>query len=73
MRRFHLHRMKDETGKSGVGIVAEGLVFTDGTTILRWMSATPSTLIFASQEQMEKILIAELSLERIFISFLTIK
>lgn len=55
MRRFHLHRMKDETGKSGIGIVAEGLVFTDGTAVLRWMSATPSTLIFASQEQMEKI------------------
>lgn len=47
--------MKDETGKSGIGIVAEGLVFTDGTAVLRWMSATPSTLIFASQEQMEKI------------------
>jgi len=55
VRRFHLHRMKDDTGKSGIGIVAEGLVFTDGTTVLRWMSATPSTLIFASQEQMEKI------------------
>ena len=55
MRRFHLHRMKDESGKSGIGIVAEGLVFTDGTAVLRWMSATPSTLIFASQEQMEKI------------------
>jgi hypothetical protein len=55
VRRFHLHRMKDETGKSGIGIVAEGLVFTDGTAVLRWMSATPSTLIFASQEQMEKI------------------
>ena len=47
--------MEDETGKSGVGIVAEGVVYTDGTTVLRWMSATPSTLIFSSQEQMEKI------------------
>ena len=46
MRRFHLHRMLDETGTSGKGIVAEGVVFTDGTCILRWLSPTPSTIVY---------------------------
>lgn len=37
MRRFELHRDTDVTGVSGVGIVAEGVAFTDGTTVVRWV------------------------------------
>lgn len=36
MRRFHLVRDVDVTGLSGTGTVAEGVEFTDGTTVVRW-------------------------------------
>ena len=55
MRRFHLHRLQDVTGVSGVGIVAEGCVFTDGSVALRWTSSTPSTVIYSSLEHLEKV------------------
>ena len=55
MRRFLLHRTKDETGFSGVGIVAEGVQFKDGTVCLRWRGTTPSTVVYNSIEDMEKV------------------
>lgn len=55
MRRFHLHRVQDETGTSGKGIVAEGCRFTDGSVCLRWNSTTPSFVIYNSMEDMEKV------------------
>lgn len=36
MRPFHLYRRRDETGVSGTGIVAEGVMFGDGTVSMRW-------------------------------------
>ncbi|QCX81204.1 hypothetical protein C9F11_38105 [Streptomyces sp. YIM 121038] len=54
-RRFHLVRDVDETGTSGVGIVVEGLEFTDGTVALRWLTATTSTAIYASMADVETI------------------
>jgi len=35
VRRFFLDRMEDETGVSGSGLVAEGVVFWDGTVAMR--------------------------------------
>lgn len=37
MRRFILVRTKDLTGVSGIGVVAEGTVFTDGLSVIRWL------------------------------------
>jgi len=34
--RFFLNRTEDETGISGAGRVAEGVVFSDGRVALRW-------------------------------------
>lgn len=48
MYRFVLDRLLDETGVSGTGTVAEGVVFTDGTVALRWLSGTASTAVYAS-------------------------
>lgn len=48
IRRFKLKRNEDASGVSGVGIVAEGVRFSDGTTILKWTSETPCTSIFRS-------------------------
>jgi hypothetical protein len=37
VRRFLLVREKDLTGVSGIGIVAEGAVFSNGLSIIRWL------------------------------------
>jgi hypothetical protein len=36
-RRFLLNRVQDVTGLSGTGIVAEGIEFSDGTAVVRWL------------------------------------
>lgn len=46
MRRFELHRHEDASGVSGTGVVAEGVVFTDGTAALRWRSEQRSTAVY---------------------------
>lgn len=46
MRIFHLVRTVDETGVSGTGIVAEGVVFTDGRVALRWKGEHASTVVW---------------------------
>lgn len=46
MRRFHLIRDEDPTGVSGTGFVAEGLEFNDGTAVVRWRTAWPTSIVF---------------------------
>lgn len=57
MRMFELHRDEDEGRVSGVGIVAQGVVFEDGTTVLRWTTphAPRSTAVYQSLEDCESI------------------
>lgn len=45
-RIFRLRRLADYSGVSGIGQIAEGVVFSDGTVVLRWRSAHPTTTIF---------------------------
>jgi hypothetical protein len=47
MEKFWLWRRKDKGGVSGTGLVAEGVQFTDGTTVLRWRTPTPGTVLYA--------------------------
>lgn len=54
-RLFELHRDEDETGVSGTGVVAEGVVFADGSVALRWKTETASTTIFDDVDQMLKV------------------
>lgn len=42
-RVFILQRHLDPSGVSGVGPVAEGVEWSDGTVSLRWKGETPST------------------------------
>jgi hypothetical protein len=49
---FALHRHEDETGVSGTGVIADGVVFPDGKVALRWRTATASTTFFDSVEDM---------------------
>ena len=48
MRNFLLIRMKDISGCSGTGIVAEGVVFSDGSAILKWLRKPYSLGIYKS-------------------------
>lgn len=49
MRRFVLYRELDISGVSGTGIVAEGVVFSDGSVALRWTTnGVHSTVIHES-------------------------
>jgi hypothetical protein len=54
-KRFELHRLEDETGISGVGHVADGIEFADGTCALRWRSENKSTAVYASRADVEAI------------------
>ena len=46
MRRFVLSRSEDLTGVSGVGDVAEGVMFSDGTAVLRWTVPPAQSTVF---------------------------
>jgi hypothetical protein len=45
-RRFKLVRDVDVTGVSGTGIVAEGVQFSDGKCVVRWLSAHAATVVW---------------------------
>jgi hypothetical protein len=45
-RMFAIIRDVDTTGRSGTGLVAEGVIFSDGTTVIRWTSELSSTTVF---------------------------
>lgn len=54
-RIFKVMRDTDVTGVSGAGHVADGVVFGDGTTVLRWRSEHRSTAVYSSYEDMVTI------------------
>jgi len=56
MRTFTLERDEDETGISGTGKVAEGVVFTDGVVVIRWVVGEHrSTVVWESLAAVEAI------------------
>ena len=50
-RTFDLIRLSDVSGISGTGIVAEGCVFSDGTTALRWLTEHRSSVLYESARE----------------------
>lgn len=46
MRRFELVRHADPSGVSGTGVVANGIQFTDGVVVLRWICSRPATSVW---------------------------
>jgi hypothetical protein len=55
MRRFRIDREVDPTGVSGTGCVAQGIVFSDGTTVVRWLGKTATTTVHDCIESVEAI------------------
>lgn len=48
MRRFQLNRLKDVSGVSGTGIVAEGVQFSDGRVAVSWVTEFRSFVFWES-------------------------
>lgn len=55
MRRFKVKRVEDESGVSGVGIVAEGVEFDDGTVAMRWLSNKASITFFLNIKHLKDL------------------
>jgi hypothetical protein len=54
-RIFILRRTEDISGTSGVGVVAQGVVFGDGSCALRWMTKWRSWAVYESLAELEAI------------------
>ncbi len=52
MKNFLLVRNEDETGVSGVGIVAEGVVLPSGKAIIEWLVSPYSIGVYGSIEEL---------------------
>lgn len=55
VKLLHLERDEDVSGVSGVGIVAYGAMFPDGSVVLRWDTRVRSTVMYDSLEDLEAI------------------
>lgn len=55
MKRFYLNRIKDFSGNSGTGRVADGVLWPDGTVTIRWRGSRPSTVNWGCIEDAEFI------------------
>lgn len=52
---FEVYREKDYKNISGIGHVMDGVVFPDGTTVIRWRKKYGSTSIFKSFSQFKRV------------------
>ena len=52
LKAFVLFRNKDISGVSGIGVVAEGVLFSNGKVALEWFGEHASTNIYDSLEDM---------------------
>lgn len=55
IKRFYLNREVDESGVSGTGIVAVGVVFPSGQVVLHWVSKRTSAKSLGIYEDMEDL------------------
>lgn len=55
MRRFVLVRDEDETGISGTGLVAFGVMFPDRVAVTRWNSDVAQTCVWQTMEEVEAV------------------
>lgn len=55
MKTFYLLRHEDIHGKSGVGVVAEGVIFDNGMSAMTWLSPIPTVTAFRSFPDIKKL------------------
>lgn len=55
IERFWLDRVEDESGISGIGRVAEGVIFSTGHCVLNWLTLNRSLAIYDNIKVVEAI------------------
>lgn len=55
MRHFVLYRREDETGVSGTGVVAEGVMFDSGLIAVSWLTERTSIAVYRSMDDVRAI------------------
>jgi hypothetical protein len=55
IKEFYLSRINDESGVSGTGIVARGVILPSGHCCLEWLTFTSSIAIYKSVQDLEAI------------------
>ena len=55
MRKFRLKRNEDFSGISGTGYVTEGVIWSDGTVAMRWLTDVSSHCYYNSIDDVIKI------------------
>lgn len=55
MKLFELRRVEDESGVSGTGTVAQGIIFDSGVCALTWLTEHTSVAIYESIEKVRLI------------------
>lgn len=55
MRIFYLDRHEDISGVSGTGRVAEGIEFSDGTCVFKWLTQVNSLAYHHSLENVQEV------------------
>ena len=55
MKQFWLGRKEDVSGTSGTGVVAEGVVFSNGWCALHWLTKYTSVAYYQSIAELEAI------------------
>jgi len=55
LKEFYLQRIKDESGVSGTGIVARGMILPSGKCVLEWLSFYSSVNVYKNIEDVKHI------------------
>ena len=55
IRKFVLNRVEDKGGVSGTGIVAEGVVFSNGKCVLSWLTQHTSIAVYDDLKTLKAI------------------
>jgi hypothetical protein len=55
MKTFHLLRIQDDSGVSGIGVVAEGVQFQNGHCVISWLTQFDSLGVYKDVETLENI------------------
>jgi hypothetical protein len=55
MRKFYVNRSEDVHGNSGTGVVAEGIIFDDGTGAFTWLTPLKTVTVFLKIADVKKL------------------
>jgi len=69
MKLFQLNRIIDKSGVSGLGIIAEGVLFSNGKICIRWIGQYSSLVIWDSIEDLKNVNLHNNNTEIIWLNY----